>query len=335
MKRMLVWLLVLAMLCGCNSKDVPTSNIDASPAEPSGSTTIPSAPDSGPASMPENSTTDPNTDPVPVPPAEPPGQELPPAVLIPAREIITYTVERDICSTNITTEDGVELARVIYRLPRLQAIGAAGEIVTEGINPERSRALEIMAAFNANFDPWRQEDQSLRQMVMEDYTYRSDAFKMGMYYADELDFSHWQTEKLISIRADSYSYYGGAHPNTVMFGWNFDLESGTYLNALAISHDEAEFRTLVAEELVRMADERAVSLQQEPDSLYWADYRNILANWSDYPVIFDETGMTVRYSAYELGSYAAGPHEFTLCYEFLQPHLGDYGRMLLGLPPAA
>ena len=69
MKRMLVWLLVLTMLCGCNSKDVPTSNIDAPPAEPSGSTTIPSAPDSGPAAMPENSTTDPNTDPVPVPPA--------------------------------------------------------------------------------------------------------------------------------------------------------------------------------------------------------------------------------------------------------------------------
>ena len=56
-----------------------------------------------------------------------------------------------------------------------------------------------------------------------------------------------------------------------------------------------------------------------------------MAEWSSYAVSFDETGMTVGFSPYELAAYAAGPQVFHLAYETLLPHLGQHGRALLGL----
>lgn len=335
MKRILMWLLVLVLLlCGCEllnacvPKDVPRSIHDLPSVSTAADPDVPSAPTQKEETPGQESMSSPPVN------ALPPEGMMSPAAE-PAPEKITYTVERDTRQEEISTEDNVKLAAVRYQLPLLQAYSADGAPITEGTTAERSRALEVTAAFNEKFDPWRLEDGTLRREVTEDYAYRPDMFKMGMYYVDELDFSIWQTERLVSIRADSYSYYGGAHPNIMLFGWNFDLVSGTYINALSIGHDEQEFRTLVADELIVQADERAAALQQEPTAMYWQDYRNILLNWSDYPVFFDTAGMTVRFSAYELGSYAAGPHEFTLSYAFLEPYLGDYGRDLLGVTPTA
>ena len=330
MKRVLLWLLILSLLlCGCGGA-APGPAPGAALKEPAG---IPEPPSASPAEKEEP----PSQATMSAPPVHglPPAELMTPPAAEPLPEQITYTVTRDVRQEEIVTENNVKLAAVRYQLPLLQAVGADGTPVTEGTTPERSRALEVAAAFNANFDPWRLEDGTLRRMVTEDYSYRPDMFTMGMYYVDELDFSVWQTERLISIRADSYSYYGGAHPNTMLLGWNFDLETGTYINALSIGQDEQVFRKLVADELAVQADERAAALQQEPTAMYWEDYRNILLNWSDYPVTFDTAGMTVRFSAYELGSYAAGAHEFTLSYVFLEPFLSDYGRDLLGLKPAA
>jgi len=329
MKRIFVCLLILTLLlCGCGGA-APAPTPGPAVENPAGTPEPPPAPPAQKEEAPSQATM--SAPPVSgLPPAELP---LPPAAE-PLPEKITYTVERDIHQEEITTENGVKLAAVRYQLPLLQAVGADGVPITEGTTPERARALEVTAAFNEKFDPWRQEDDTLRRMVTEDYSYRPDMFTIGMYYVDELDFSVWQTEKLVSIRADSYSYYGGAHPNTALCGWSFDLETGTYLNPLSIAFDEQEFRTLVAAELVIQADERAAALQQEPTAMYWEDYRNVLGNWSDYPVFFDTAGMTVRFSPYELGSYAAGAHEFTFSYTFLEPHLSDYGRDLLGLKAA-
>ena len=329
MKRIFVWLLILTLLLsGCGgAAPAPTPGAaveDAVTPEP-----LPVPPLKKEEEAPSQAT-------MSAPPVneQHPAELLPPTAPEPLPERITYTVERDIHQEEISTENGVKLAAVRYQLPLLQAVGADGVPITEGTTPERARALEVTAAFNEKFDPWRQEDDTLRRMVTEDYSYRPDMFTIGMYYVDELDFSVWQTEKLVSIRADSYSYYGGAHPNTALCGWSFDLETGTYLNPLSIAFDEQEFRTLVAAELVIQADERAAALQQEPTAMYWEDYRNVLGNWSDYPVFFDTAGMTVRFSPYELGSYAAGAHEFTFSYTFLEPHLSDYGRDLLGLKAA-
>ena len=52
---------------------------------------------------------------------------------------------------------------------------------------------------------------------------------------------------------------------------------------------------------------------------------------NSYAVSFDEKGMTVVFSPYELACYAAGPQVFHLSLDFLEPYLSDYGRALLGI----
>ena len=85
------------------------------------------------------------------------------------------------------------------------------------------------------------------------------------------------------------------------------------------------------EELIRQADERAVEYGVEPQSFYWEDYRDILANWSSYAVFFDKRGMVIAFSPYELASYAAGTQSFRFSYDWLLPHLSEHGRQVLEL----
>lgn len=324
MKRISVWLLAVLLLwaavaCAASEMDTVSKAGSADTATaPAG--VVPAAP----PEKEETEKQEPEKD-----AAVPPENALPPEE--PQPETVTYAVERDIIRETILAEDGTKVAETCIQLPLLQAIGTDGTVIIEPATELQRQAVETAAAFNAKFDAWRQENTTLKMYAQGDYQQWPEKFRLGIWYSEELDFSVWKTERLVSIRGDSYSYYGGAHPNTVLLGWNFDLVSGTYINALSIGHDEQEFRTLVAEELILRADERAAALQQEPADMYWQDYRSILMNWSDYPVVFGSTGMTVRFSAYELGSYAAGSHEFTISYAFLEPYLGDYGRELLGL----
>ena len=68
-----------------------------------------------------------------------------------------------------------------------------------------------------------------------------------------------------------------------------------------------------------------------PRKFFWEDYEDTLDNWSSYAVSFDEAGMSVMFSPYELAAYAAGPQVFRIPYEDLAPCLGSRGRTLLGL----
>ena len=130
-----------------------------------------------------------------------------------------------------------------------------------------------------------------------------------------------------------YSYTGGAHPNTWQLGWNFDLQTGEFFDPELLA-EGTELQEAVTAELIRQA--------QTPDEdgyvpveMYWEDYEAIMANWACYAVTFDEAGMNVVFSAYELAPYAAGPQEFHVPYELLEPYLNDTGRLLLSLSDPA
>ena len=87
----------------------------------------------------------------------------------------------------------------------------------------------------------------------------------------------------------------------------------------------------MTEELTRQARCRASEEDMVPEEMFWEDYESIIADWSSYAVSFDEEGMTVAFSPYELAAYAAGAQEFTLSYEGLAPHLNQRGQQVLGL----
>jgi len=116
--------------------------------------------------------------------------------------------------------------------------------------------------------------------------------------------------------------------------WNFDLEAGEFFEPEILDEggDLREYVQLVL--LSQSLDLAAENGASSTTGLYWEDYEDILADWTSYAVSFDEAGMTVGFSPYELACYAAGPQVFHLTYDQLRPHLGEHGKALLGLEDA-
>lgn len=250
----------------------------------------------------------------------------------PQREsAVEYCLEDSYVSGNYRAEDGTELATYDYELPVLRCYREDGTEITEAATPEEERALEIAGTFNQKFDSWRTEDENLVEAAQADYTWKQEqGLSWDSPYWQELEFTVYQTDCLISISATSATYWGGVHPNSYLLSWNFDLKSGTFLTPDALASDSRAFMEAVRDEIIRQAEERTAPGAELEDA-YWDNYPEVVASWDDYAVSFDETGMTVGFSPYELAYYAAGAQYFVVSYDTLAPYLSDYGRELLGL----
>ena len=246
--------------------------------------------------------------------AVPPPEE-PPAALF-------YTVEIEEFEQHFQDARGQELAVCTYTLPALRAVDGEGRELPEDQLSEDQQAL--IQRFCQPFDSWKANAEVFAGHAEED----RETFGVEAVYSDDLQCSVYQTDKLISVSGAYYTYTGGAHPNTILLSWNFDLETGEYFDP-GLLDEETGFQEAVRTELVRQAEERAREAGQ-PD-FFWSDYPDTLANWSSYAVSFGPEGMTVGFSPYELACYAAGPQVFQIPYDLLEPHLSGHGRALLGL----
>ena len=195
---------------------------------------------------------------------------------------------------------------------------------------EQERALAAAETFNARFAQWRTNPGTLAEAAREDQAFRNESGLEPVAYTDDLSCTVYQTERLISVSGVYCTYTGGAHPNSILMSWNFDLDSGTFFEPDFLEED-GRLKEFVAAELVRQAEEDALENGLAPGDYLWPDYESILADWTNYAVSFDEEGMTVGFSPYELACYAAGPQVFRLTYDQLRPHLGQHGRAVLGL----
>jgi len=255
----------------------------------------------------------------------------PPAAAV--EEPVEYRVRTEVWQDTASTEDGVELASYQLQLPVLSAYLSDGTELLEAKTDKQAQALAAVEIFNEKFEKWAAaEDFSmLVSNAEEDLIWRqTEGFEPFYPYTIGLECETYQTSAMVSVGGLYYSYSGGAHPNTYLLGWNFDLETGAFFDPAQLG--EEGFVQTVTEELIRQAH---VWAEEEADmlleDLYWEDYQTIISNWSSYAVSFDENGMTVAFSAYELAPYAAGPQIFTVSYDWLLPHLNEHGRMLLGL----
>ena len=168
----------------------------------------------------------------------------------------------------------------------------------------------------------------IRDRAEEELAFRTESGGNWTPYTLELDCSVYQTEQMVCIQAEYYSYTGGAHPNTVLLAWNFDLMTGQFFAPEILAADGQIFLDAVRDEIIRQID---MTPEAAVEAGYWEDYQDIAANWSSYAVSFNEEGMTVAFSPYEIACYAMGPQEFRLSYEQLAPHLNSHGRDLLGI----
>ncbi len=259
----------------------------------------------------------------------------PPAASAPeteAAEVVRFEVEKQLWSDEAETEDGTLLAAYTFQLPVLTAVREDGTPITEAQSEAEEQALTTAAAFNERFGKWAaaEEFDDIVESAEEELTWCQEG-KMEWYggYTLSLDCAVYQTDRLISVSGTYCSYTGGAHPNTWLLGWNFDLEEGAFFGPELLA-DGTELQEVVTEEIIRQ-----VQLPLEDGTIpaegYWEDYEAIIANWASYTVNFDEYGMIVTFSPYELAPYAAGSQTFRLPYAWLEPYLSAHGRALLGL----
>lgn len=254
-----------------------------------------------------------------------------------AAEVLNFVLDSDKQADQCVADDGTELAAYTYTIPVLRVETEDGQILDSAATAAEKQALDVAAAFNADFASWLESTDfpGVLTGAEEDYALRKeDGQDWETPYDEEFTYTFWRSDRLVSIAGEYYSFTGGAHPNTMLLGWNFDLQTGRFLHPTALGADSGEFQTKVAEEIIRQADQRAAENGYAPTTMYWEDYQDIAAQWPDYAVSFTERGMTVTFSAYEMACYAAGAQTFEISLDFLKPYLSEDGRALLGIADA-
>lgn len=241
-----------------------------------------------------------------------------------------FSVELEKYEETVRDEDGAALAECSYELPVMRVLSEDGSVLEEAASAEQERALAAAETFNARFAAWKDNPKTLAESAKEDRAFRNESGLEPMAYTDDLWCAVYRTETLVSVSGTYSTYTGGAHPNHILMSWNFDMESGEFFEP-EILDEGGDLREYVRQALAQQAREPDEELGTTPQSFYWEDYENILADWPSYAVSFDAEGMTVGFSPYELAAYAAGPQIFRLTYDQLAPHLGEHGRALLGL----
>ncbi len=246
---------------------------------------------------------------------------------------LSFTVDVNTWADSAHAEDGTVLASCTFQVPELTARRDGGALLEAQTEEERA-ALASAQSFNDQFAAWTQgaELRELTELAQADWDWRAESGTQWLseYYM-ELDCRPYQTDRMVSVAGECYSYTGGAHPNTVLMAWNFDLGSGAFFSPEQLAEDEGAFSQAVQSEIVRQIQATAAEAGVAAEDAFWSNYEEIAAEWSSYAVSFDEAGMTVAFSPYELACYAAGPQIFHLPYELLDPYLSDQGRALLGL----
>lgn len=216
-------------------------------------------------------------------------------------------------------EDGEELAHYQYTLPAI-FLSNVDALSAE----EAERAGQAVATYNA-----------MMESLMEDYKERGTAiyndaleiYQMDMLTEpcyDTVSSSGWKAGDILSNCMVAYTYTGGAHPNSYHRSYLFDLKSGQFIDPTQLADDPELFRTGVEELLLEKAEEDA---RREN---FWEDYANVIARWNEAGLEFDELGLSVVFSPYELGPYSCGEIALRLSWEELEPLLGPGGMERLG-----
>lgn len=246
---------------------------------------------------------------------------------------VTFSVETERYEETVRDEDGAELAVCSYSLPFLRVLDKDGTPVEAAATEEQARALAAAETFNARFEQWKGNPGTIAESAKEDRAFRNESGLESVAYTDDLSCDVYQTKHLVSVAGVYSMYTGGAHPNSILMSWNFDLDAGEFFEPETLD-EGGDLRDYVRQALVLQARETAAEAGMTPKDLYWEDYADTLSEWPSYAVSFDAEGMTVGFSPYELAAYAAGPQVFHLTYDQLLPHLGQHGRALLDLKEA-
>lgn len=260
-------------------------------------------------------------------PSQPETPELTFAVGTPLTHESTYTAD-----------DGTLLLHTNYELPQLELRTADGALYEPGAAATQSAAVAVRDAFNAEMERCYaavlSNESELAQEARDHYGSDSMSFEY-IYYEDELlGEVVYQTDGLISVLANAYAFYGGAHPNTSTLTWSFDLTTGEFLTLDGLdaqpSTDSALGESLthtLAMAVLEQIDAQGLS------EYYFEDYASYIfdlaANASFY---FNDKGMTIVFDPAVIAPYAASAQKFEIPYSRFYNALDSHAQSLLNVP---
>lgn len=161
-------------------------------------------------------------------PSQPETPELTFAVGTPLTHESTYTAD-----------DGTLLLHTNYELPQLELRTADGALYEPGAAATQSAAVAVRDAFNTEMERCYaavlSNESELAQEARDHYGSDSMSFEYSYYEDELLGEVVYQTDGLISVLANAYAFYGGAHPNTSTLTWSFDLTTGEFLTLDALN----------------------------------------------------------------------------------------------------
>jgi hypothetical protein len=174
-----------------------------------------------------------------------------------------------------------------------------------------------------NFSMWMNGDQEFKGMedavssFFEDYKrFRKDFPEAAQEWTFETvaKVTH-QSDSLISIRFENFSYLGGAHPNTMVIYLNLDLSE----NADVLVHekmliDRARLQAM-AEEKFREHHEVDPGVELEDDGRFFLDEGEFFLPAA---MGYEGAEFVLLYNAYEIGPYAMGRTELRFPQEELE-----------------
>ncbi len=120
-----------------------------------------------------------------------------------------------------------------------------------------------------------------------------------------------QTEKMVSVSLSTYSYAGGAHPNSYVTIYNFSLKTGKPLKWKDLVTDMKDLKKL-AEKKFKAARELPANADLGEEGFFWDEEFSLPSNFE-----LQKDGIYFWYNSYEAAAFAAGPTEFLVTYEEL------------------
>ena len=209
------------------------------------------------------------------PAAREPAESTPSPAAEPApEEACICTVEMMDWEDSAVDGDGTSLATCRVHMPVLTARRADGTAIETAGTEAEARALTAAETFNAQFAAWTldEEFQELADLAREERAWRQESgIDWGPAFFTEMTSETYQTDRLVSVAGDYYSYTGGAHPNTVLMAWNFDLETGAFFVPEQLAGDGEAFSKAVSEEIVRQIGETAAEYDLTAAEMFWGE----------------------------------------------------------------
>lgn len=211
---------------------------------------------------------------------------------------ITVTFLED--SQEQKTEDGITLWRekAVYPEVKIEGNEKAAAAINEAVRP--SGLLD--------FFPEKQTEEEFTEMVKEDYEFQGKENWRG--YVMETEYAKKRTDDaVISFTAVSWYDMGGAHPNAVSTGINFDPATGNRYTLADVTKEEQK---AVESILAFLLEETG---KEEYESVLFEDYKENLKDiLTEDTWYLSEDGFHVIGNEYIISPHAAGILDFVIPY---------------------